>query len=100
LIKNRPIKIIDNYIVFSHIRIPISAPTAWVSPISDKQYTIGSLYLCLKYRVFDANYINECNALKIDFVSKSDMDDIVEYFTGKVDTSDSIDEAKRLETLI
>jgi hypothetical protein len=38
----------DKQLLFEkEIRIPLSQPTAWVSPLTKKQYTVGSLWLYL-----------------------------------------------------
>ena len=99
-VKSKPIKLVDNNIVFGHIKIPITAPTAWVSPFDDKQYSIGSLYFCLKHKTFDEKYLNDCASYKVNFVSKMDMEGTLEYFTGRVETSDYIKEEIRQSTLI
>ena len=99
-IKSKPIKLIDGNLAFGHIKIPITAPTAWVSPFDDKQYSIGSIYFCLKNKVFDEKYLNDCAAYKVNFVSKMDMGSTLEYFTGKAETTDYIKEEIRQSTLI
>lgn len=46
------------------------------------------------------SYIRECNALGVNIVSKPDMDEIISYFKGEIESSENIDETLRKETLI
>jgi hypothetical protein len=41
-------KIKDRYLVFDkEIKLALSTPTAWLSPLTKKQYSLGSLWLYL-----------------------------------------------------
>lgn len=42
------VKLKDKQLIFEKdVRVSILQPTAWVSPVSKKQYTIGALWLYL-----------------------------------------------------
>jgi hypothetical protein len=46
--EEKKIKLKDKNLVFEKdIRMPLTQPTAWVSPITKKQYSLGSLWLYL-----------------------------------------------------
>ena len=46
--QHKKVKLKDKHLIFEKdVRLPLSQPTAWVSPISEKQYTLGALWLFL-----------------------------------------------------
>lgn len=46
--EGRRVKLKDKLLVFEKdVRVPLSQPTAWVSPLTKKQYSVGSLWLYL-----------------------------------------------------
>ncbi len=45
-------------------------------------------------------YVNETRKFEIEMVPITDRDEIRDYFTGKIDSAESIDEDLRLPTLI
>jgi hypothetical protein len=63
--------------------------SAWVSPITKKQYTIGSLWLFLEHNLKHIDdYMNKITEYGVENITISDRDEILKYFLGKI--SDSI----------
>jgi hypothetical protein len=83
------VKMKDKYLLFEKdVRIPFSQLTAWVSPLSKKQYTIGSLWLYLESRVGNiTDYMNKVSEYGVDNVVVSDREQIYQYFNGKISES-------------
>lgn len=88
----------DKYLIFEKdIRLPLSQPTAWVSPISKKQYTLGSLWLYIESHLKHiTDYINKITEYGVDNVTISDREEIVNYFTGKINDSACINQEAKL----
>lgn len=87
--ENKKARLKDKYLVFEKdIRLPLSQATAWVSPISKKQYTLGSLWLYLEYHLKHiTDYITKITEYGVDNVTISDREEIVNYFMGKINDS-------------
>jgi len=105
MMKQKKIRLENDELIFGNTKIPISAPTAWkksgVSGAPEKHYTIGALWFYLTNRAEEQmKYMKEAAKLKIGIVSPPDKDQINDYFTGKTDKTDCIDEEYRVETQI
>lgn len=89
-------------LIFGNIRIPLLAPTAWIKAgIQGGHYTVGAIWLFLLNSGGDVRkYLTEVNNLKLTPISIPDKQIIVDYFTGKLDTVESIDEEFRPTTQI
>lgn len=85
-------KLKDKQLIFEKdIRIPLQQATAWVSPLSKKQYTIGSLWLYLEFYIGNiTDYINKISEYGVDNVTISDRAEIDKYFMGKTSESQCI----------
>ena len=67
------------------MRLPLSTPTAWVSPLSKKQYDLGSLWLYLEHNLKHvSDYMVKVLELGLDNVIVSDREAVADYFLGKV----------------
>jgi hypothetical protein len=67
-------KLKDKQLIFEKdVRVPLSQLTAWVSPLSKKQYTIGSLWLYLEFHIGSVtDYLNKISEYGVDNVTISD----------------------------
>lgn len=46
--EGKTVRLKDKQLFFEKdVRVPLGQPTAWVSPLTKKQYTVGSLWLYL-----------------------------------------------------
>jgi hypothetical protein len=64
--------------------VPLSQPTAWVSPVTKKQYSVGSLWLYLETHAGHvADYLNKISEYGVDNVTISDRSEMDSYFFGK-----------------
>ena len=84
--EDKKIKLKDKYLIFDKdVKLPLTQQTAWVSPISNKQYTLGSLWLFLEFHLKKINdYITKITEYGVDNVTISDRDEIANYFLGKI----------------
>lgn len=57
--EGKAVRLKDRQLLFEKdVRVPLGQPTAWVSPLTKKQYTVGSLWLYLEFRMGRAtNYL-------------------------------------------
>lgn len=74
--ENKKVRVKDKQLIFEKdIRVSMSQPTAWISPMSKKQYTIGSLWLFLDYNAGHINdYMNKISEYGVDNVTISDRE--------------------------
>ena len=102
MMKDKKIKKEDGNLVFGTIRIPFSAPTAWVkSGVQREYYTIGALWVYLINSNEDLRkYAMDVKNYKVIPVSAPDKEIIDDYFRGKIDTVECIDEEFRPNTQI
>lgn len=72
--ENKKVRLKDKWLIFEKdIKLPLSQPTAWVSPISHKQYSLGSLWLYLEHHLKRINdYLIKITDLGLDTVTISD----------------------------
>ena len=100
-IKQKKVRQEGEELILGATRVPLSAPTAWRKSGAEKHYTVGALWFYLSNRDAELKkYMSEAAILKVGIVSQPDKDSIVEYFTGKTDKTDCIDEEYRAETQI
>jgi hypothetical protein len=71
---NKKIDKQGQYLIFSDdVKLKLDTPTACTQTMSNKQYTLGSLWFYLKNRTIPlATYIKECQKEKIDTISSMD----------------------------
>lgn len=85
---------------FSNLEIPLNHQTAWKPKQSGKQYSIGSLWFFLQnHQLNKGDYARAITKAGVEMVSIPDRQEILDYFTGELDTTDSIDEELRSSTL-
>ena len=94
------------YLIFEDgVKLPLNAKTALISQSiskkdKDKHFTLGSLWLFLKFKDNLKDYINEVTKQKIEFVENIDRDKILDYFMKNIDNTDILDNEIRSKTLI
>jgi hypothetical protein len=96
--EDKKVRLKDKNLIFDKdIKLPLSQPTAWVSPLSHKQYSLGSLWLFLESHLKRINdYILKVTELGVDNVTISDRDEIANYFLGKIKDSQCINQEAKL----
>ncbi len=99
--KEKKVRLDGEELAFGITKVPLSAPTAWKSGFSEKHYTMGALWFYLANRGEELRkYASEAMRLKIEIISQPDKEAVVDYFTGKTDRSESIDEDFRAQTMV
>ncbi|KAM3146595.1 hypothetical protein pb186bvf_001125 [Paramecium bursaria] len=106
IIQKKPIKLKskgdDHRLIFegnnTSIEFKFTQETAWRSTKNNKDYNLGTLWLFLDNKikgVQNKDYIKNAMDMKIEFVSRTDQDEVFDYFTGKVDYTDCIHTEKK-----
>ena len=109
-IEKKPIRVKEFFLYLGNNKFPLNTETgkkninfhektlkfeilAWKSKISDKRYDLGSLWLCLEHnekQSTTAQYYAEVDKYKVTMVSNVDKEEIINYFTGKIEFTESI----------
>ena len=91
----------DNLIFEDGVKLPLNKPTALMSiNHKEKHYTLGSLWLYLKFKENLKDYIIETQKQKIEFVEAKDREKIIDFFIKDMDNIDILDNEIRPKTLI
>ena len=93
----------DNLIFEDGVKLPLSSQTALKSQSTsrkDEHYSLGSLWLFLKFKEDLKEYIRETQKQKIEFIEAIDRDKIINYFIKDIDNVDILDNEIRSKTLI
>ncbi len=93
----------DNLIFEDGVKLPLNNSTALMCQSSsrkEKHYTLGSLWLFLKFKETLKDYIKESQKQKIDLVESSDREKIIDFFLKDMDNIDILDNEIRPKTLI
>ena len=93
-IQQKPVKQKDAFLYFDSDKVALKAETAWFSKKTQKRYDLGSLWLFLDHKKNNTRYINylsKVNELQLSIISNLDQDEILQYFSGKIDQTDDID---------
>ena len=93
----------DNLIFEDGVKLPLNNSTALMTQSStrkEKHYTLGSLWLFLKFKETLKDYIKESQKQKIDLVESSDREKIIDFFLKDMDNIDILDNEIRPKTLI
>ena len=93
----------DNLIFEDGVKLPLNNSTALMCQSSsrkEKNYTLGSLWLFLKFKETLKDYIKESQKQKIDLVESSDREKIIDFFLKDMDNIDILDNEIRPKTLI
>lgn len=98
-VENKRVKLKDKHLLFDKdIRLPLNQPTAWVSPLTKKQYSLGSLWLFMEYHLQHiTDYLSKIAEYGVDNVTISDREAIINYFLGKVSDSNCISQELKLQ---
>jgi hypothetical protein len=98
---SKKIDSVNGKLYFNNLEIPLNHLTAWKPKQSGKQYSIGSLWFFLQnYQLNKGDYARASSKAGVEMVSIPDRSEVLAYFTGEKDTTDSIDEELRASTLI
>lgn len=82
-------------------KLKIDTPTAFKQKSTGKQYSIGSVWLYLKYKQEPLSiYMNECRKEKIDPISTMDKDSLVQYFIHGVEDIEIYDKELAEKTVV
>ena len=91
----------DNLIFEDGVKLPLNVPTALMSVNhKEKHYTLGSLWLYLKFKENLKDYITETQKQKIEFVESIDREKIIDFFIKDMDNINILDNEIRPKTLI
>ena len=91
----------DNLIFEDGVKLPLNVPTALMSANhKEKHYTLGSLWLYLKFKENLKDYITETQKQKIEFVESIDREKIIDFFIKDMDNINILDNEIRPKTLI
>ena len=97
--EDKKVRLKDKHLIFEkEIKFSLAQPTAWISPLSNKQYSLGSLWLYLEYhqkRITD--YITKITEYGVENVTISDREEMANYFLGKVKESLCINQEAKLQ---
>ena len=72
--EDKKVRLKDKNLIFDKdVKIPIDQTTAWVSTISKKQYSVGSLWLFMEHHLKKINdYISKITEYGVENVTISD----------------------------
>jgi len=97
---NKLIKYADEHLYFGSSKLPLNTPTAWNPKDTNKLYNLGDLWLFLdshlnpdKYP--EGKYYEEQRRHGLQIVSNRDKEEIINYFTGKKEDSEAINQELR-----
>ncbi len=92
--EGKHVRLKDKQLIFEKdVRVALGQPTAWVSPLTKKQYSVGSLWLYLEFRMGHVtNYLEKISEYGVDNVTISDRTEIDNYFLGKTSESQCINQ--------
>lgn len=99
IINSKKIKQKGKYLEFDKdIKVLVKTPTAWLSPITNKQYTLGALWLFLECKD-KTEYLTKATELEVEMINIADKEEIEKYFTGKINESICINQELKLQLL-
>jgi hypothetical protein len=82
-------------------KIPHDCPTAWARKDGKGYYTLGALWFWLSNRELkQPEYLRSASSTGLPIVQFQDRQEVIDYFTGLITTTECIDERVRGETLI
>lgn len=99
---NKQINRKGEFIIFSdNQKLKLDTPTAFKQKSSGKQYSIGSVWLYLKFKHEPLSvYMNECRKEKIDPISTMDKDSLVQYFIHGIEDIEIYDKDLAEKTVV
>ncbi len=93
----------DNLIFEDGVKLPLKNPTALMyqsSSKKDKHYTLGSLWLFLKFKENLKDYYIQTQQQNIEIVESNDREKIIDFFIKDIDNVDILDNEIRPKTII
>ena len=93
----------DNLIFEDGVKLPLNNPTALryqSSSKKDKHYSLGSLWLFLKFKENLKDYYIQTQEQRIEIVESNDREKILDFFISDMDNVDILDNEIRPKTLI
>jgi hypothetical protein len=85
--QKKKIKHKDGYLFFDSLKLKANTETPWLSPLTNKQYDLGSLWLLLDCDINKLNsaaYIEKSSQLGVTIINTADKAEILAYFQGKI----------------
>jgi hypothetical protein len=58
------------------IKLLIKSPTAWLSPITNKQYSLGAIWLYLECKDKSTEYLTKATELEVEMINIADKEEI------------------------
>jgi hypothetical protein len=103
-LEKKPIRQKEFFLYFNNNKFPLNifllnVLKAWKSKLTEKRYDLGSLWLLLEHHERQSStslYYADVEKLKLSLVSNVDKEEIINYFTGKIEFSDAINQEFRL----
>ena len=98
--QKKKIKYKEGSLYFDNVKLKVTTETPWLSPITSKQYDLGSLWLlldCDQKGQDSVQYIERTSQLGVEIVNTADKGEILNYFNGKKQTSECISNELKLE---
>lgn len=72
IVNSKKIKQKGKYLEFEKdIKLPLKTPTAWLSPITNKQYSIGAIWLFLETKD-QIEYLTKATELDLEMINIAD----------------------------
>jgi hypothetical protein len=93
----------DKLIFEDGVKLPLKNPTALMyqsSSKKDKHYTLGSLWLFLKFKENLKDYYIQTQQQNIEIVESNDREKIIDFFIKDIDNVDILDNEIRPKTII
>ena len=91
IIENQKIHQKGDQLIFGKDKFHLNEETQWCP--NDKSYTIGDLWCFIdskKKEEKSIKYLTKVKRLKLRMISKDDQKEILDYFFGRIDSSEAI----------
>ena len=74
IVNSKNIKQKGKYLEFDKdLRFPLKTPTAWLSPHTNKQYTMGAIWAFLEFKD-DSEYLTKVTEFDVERINVADKD--------------------------
>ncbi len=99
IVNSKKIKQKGKYLEFDKdIKLLLKTPTAWLSPITKKQYSLGAIWLLLECKD-KSEYLMKTTELDVEMINIADKEEIEKYFTGQINDTECINMELKLQLL-
>lgn len=98
--QKKKIRVRDGLICFDQIKFKLHTETPWLATDTRNQYDLGSLWLFMDAQQKgqrDIDYMERCNKEGMVIINVADRDEVLAYFSGKVDTTPAINNQLKIE---